>query len=88
MTFEPFVTQKMRILGRKTALQYGRCGGEAGSVILSRCYTIQYCTVVALASVQTAEMSMMLCYVLFICKRYAARTNNGVFPLRKERNKK
>lgn len=49
---------------------------------------ILYCTVVALASVQTAEMSMMLCYVLFICKRYAARTNNGVFPLRKERNKK
>lgn len=44
MTFEPLVTQKMRILRRKTALQYRRWGGAAGSVILSRsrCYTILY----------------------------------------------
>lgn len=61
-------------------LHYNIDGGAAGSVIFSiYAIAILYCTVVALAGVQTDEMSMMLPYVLFICKCYAARTSNGAF---------
>lgn len=46
-------------------LHYNIDGGAAGCVIFS-IYAILYCTVVALAGVQTDEMSMMLPYVCYL----------------------